>query len=219
MGLLNIYCSNVALSWQLLILNILHNWYNKSQLTEVLSRVSPYIISAIYGSGAVPHRLWCHLRMWNVNLIHPHYLPKLIGGAPRTYQSKTLSKKNVTIGPPTTSSRFQLRSFPLPATPPPRPTSEERWRVPGAELQKKKKRRIIAFVLEPLAVNCFGCIMKFASFFSDSDAHRLYSGRLAFCSFVFFSFPHLNSEAVLKVNPPNHRRLKFSNKVMITWVY
>lgn len=139
-----------ALLWRLLIFSTSRNSHNESQQTGALNWVSPYIISAIYSSEAVAMRLWCHLRMWNVNLIHSHYLPELIC-EPFVHINQKISKENVPISPRKTSSWFQLTSLPL-------------WGVMRSSRSRavEKKRRIIAFALEPLAVNRFCCIMEFA---------------------------------------------------------
>lgn len=101
-----------ALLWRLLIFSTSRNSHNESQQTGALNWVSPYIISAIYSSEAVAMRLWCHLRMWNVNLIHSHYLPELIW-EPFVHINQKISKEDVPISPRKTSSWFQLTSLPL----------------------------------------------------------------------------------------------------------
>lgn len=100
------------LLWQLLIFSTSDNSHNESQQTGALNSVSPYIISAIHSTEAVAMRLRCHLRVWNVILIHSHYLPELIGELLVLINQK-ISKENVTIGPRRTSSWFQLTSLPL----------------------------------------------------------------------------------------------------------
>lgn len=104
--------STFELLWQLLIFSTSDNSHNESQQTGALNSVSPYIISAIHSTEAVAMRLRCHLRVWNVILIHSHYLPELIG-EPLVHINQKITKENVTIGPRRTSSWFQLTSLPL----------------------------------------------------------------------------------------------------------
>lgn len=76
-------------------------------------------------------------------------------GAIRTYQSKNLKRKC----PHQSSPNFIL--IPINEPPPLRVLplrSDEEFQ----EQSCRKKRRIIAFALEPLAVNRFCCIMEFA---------------------------------------------------------
>lgn len=185
------------LLWQLLIFSTADNSHNESQQTGVLNWVSPYIVSAIYSTEAVAMRLWYHLRTWNVNLIHSHYLPELIW-EPLVHINQKISKENVSISPRRASSWFQLTSLPL--------YEAYLWGVMKSCGSKvaENKRRIIAFVLR--TADWKPVLLPFCLRLWGRTTLRLCPGKSMF--FKFVSSPRRTSEAALQADPPNRDLIK-----------